>query len=561
MRKDSEQMHQRLSDMAEQRSFLCEQLKALLKRNKVLDSEIDQLKEGLMGKDFQSIATASESDLHSQSLNRSTAHSTATHKKQQHGKQLFKSNTVYQNAMTSMMASSSSPSFKLHNHNNSHSHHNNNHHHDHRNNNHTSDQHGKDSILSNMKSNPQLYRDKSEWELALLDDDEEEEEEVAEKEHHHSHSHTDEAELDRERNNGSSSGFRYDMAKYNTATLQLNSPPDKLLRRQSSNRLVTLPRTSSAATMTTAGISSVDNATGNAIGVTKAMSGLQTGVSSNNLLMTADSRSPSRSMLTGTNSATNNIKTSSNATSVNPNSINNNNINVINSSSNNNLLATINNVRSTLPKVTATRSSTQSPPVSPLRPGRAGGVGAAGVGVGVVGTGPGPAGDVLTMTKRQRRAMYREQVQASKEQRNQWEIELEQSIRTIFEGVQLRKRSGTNLCSTNSRHNSRSPSPPAGGFVYSSKTNEYPSKRLKDGDRLVRRTPHIKRRGGISGLGTEQFSENDRFAAMVKFLSLPDVFAKVVQSLNEQYFPLGTTTVVSEAIPLPSANNFVIEGV
>jgi hypothetical protein len=44
---------------------------------------------------------------------------------------------------------------------------------------------------------------------------------------------------------------------------------------------------------------------------------------------------------------------------------------------------------------------------------------------------------------------------------------------------------------------------------------------------LVRNESAISAKGGISGLGLNQFSDNDRFAAIVKFLANPDVFRQV----------------------------------
>jgi uncharacterized protein (DUF3084 family) len=43
MYKDCEQMRERLRAMNEQKVFLCDQLKALMKRNKILQAEIDSV--------------------------------------------------------------------------------------------------------------------------------------------------------------------------------------------------------------------------------------------------------------------------------------------------------------------------------------------------------------------------------------------------------------------------------------------------------------------------------------------------------------------------------------
>jgi hypothetical protein len=43
----------------------------------------------------------------------------------------------------------------------------------------------------------------------------------------------------------------------------------------------------------------------------------------------------------------------------------------------------------------------------------------------------------------------------------------------------------------------------------------------------LRIEPQINKQGGITGLGLAEFSDNDRFAAIVKFLANPEVFRKV----------------------------------
>jgi hypothetical protein len=54
-------------------------------------------------------------------------------------------------------------------------------------------------------------------------------------------------------------------------------------------------------------------------------------------------------------------------------------------------------------------------------------------------------------------------------------------------------------------------------------------------DHRVRVETAIKAQGGITGLGLAQFSDNDRFAAIVKFLANPEVFRKVVANLRERH--------------------------
>lgn len=59
--------------------------------------------------------------------------------------------------------------------------------------------------------------------------------------------------------------------------------------------------------------------------------------------------------------------------------------------------------------------------------------------------------------------------------------------------------------------------------------SNYHSLRKDDiyGEHRVQLPPLISQSGGLSGLGTDQFTDNDRFAAMVKFLSHRDVLEKV----------------------------------
>ncbi len=66
--------------------------------------------------------------------------------------------------------------------------------------------------------------------------------------------------------------------------------------------------------------------------------------------------------------------------------------------------------------------------------------------------------------------------------------------------------------------------------------------RTEDDDHHLRIDPKIRLQGGLSKLGTDQFSENDRFATMVKFLSYPTVFALVsfpiISILENNHFHL-----------------------
>lgn len=52
---------------------------------------------------------------------------------------------------------------------------------------------------------------------------------------------------------------------------------------------------------------------------------------------------------------------------------------------------------------------------------------------------------------------------------------------------------------------------------------------------IYAKTSIIKAAGGVAGLGLEQFSDNDRFSAIIKFLINYDQFRAVVEKLNERY--------------------------
>lgn len=64
------------------------------------------------------------------------------------------------------------------------------------------------------------------------------------------------------------------------------------------------------------------------------------------------------------------------------------------------------------------------------------------------------------------------------------------------------------------------------------KSNLSKSLDLND-DHRVKEDTLIKQYGGITGLGIHQFTDSDKFAAMVKFLANPTVFQQIINKLSE----------------------------
>lgn len=172
------------------------------------------------------------------------------------------------------------------------------------------------------------------------------------------------------------------------------------------------------------------------------------------------------------------------------------------------------------------------------------------------------------------KALYTEMVQ----NRPVLEVSLQTAIRDIFTEVRRRRKEATMLCSTKrstgatfsgggkNMPSSKSPSKqnpwaisnfhPNNSARGADQQGGHLSKGMQeilqeldaqedyvepepgsDGARLIKMTPHITQRGGIAGLGTAQFTENDRFATMVKYLSQPEVFERVADRLFAKYFP------------------------
>lgn len=99
------------------------------------------------------------------------------------------------------------------------------------------------------------------------------------------------------------------------------------------------------------------------------------------------------------------------------------------------------------------------------------------------------------------------------------------------------------------REFSQSPSPDAHSPQPVSPSANGTTTRAKSGnsgvDHHLRIEPHIKSSGGITGLGLEQFSDNDRFAAVVKYLANPTVFHQVSTVRNFNYNIIYTNSVPS----------------
>eukprot|EP01031_Cornospumella_fuschlensis_P037933 gene37933-46085_t len=135
---------------------------------------------------------------------------------------------------------------------------------------------------------------------------------------------------------------------------------------------------------------------------------------------------------------------------------------------------------------------------------------------------------------------YKEQLKDERDDRSLIEEELEESIRSIFQEVQMRRllslhKSSTRLptVTSTSRPGSpqRAPSSPHATRT-TGVSNEDPHHTTQYDDHHVVLPTLIKQAGGISLLGTEQFSDHDKFATVVNFLSKPAVLEEVIKSLK-----------------------------
>eukprot|EP01040_Poterioochromonas_malhamensis_P008396 gene8396-9082_t len=140
-----------------------------------------------------------------------------------------------------------------------------------------------------------------------------------------------------------------------------------------------------------------------------------------------------------------------------------------------------------------------------------------------------------------------EELEDLQSKRKDIELLLEHSIREIFSEISQRKQHATQLSSTrlpsmssSMKRTDVSPAPsPHNEFPEAASPLNRTSTREKSArpalDHHLRVEPHIKSSGGITGLGLDQFSDNDRFAAVVKFLANPHVFQQVVGGLLDRY--------------------------
>lgn len=159
----------------------------------------------------------------------------------------------------------------------------------------------------------------------------------------------------------------------------------------------------------------------------------------------------------------------------------------------------------------------------------------------------------LSSTPYGHRKTTAEEILELEQKRTTLELHMENAIREIFSEIKQRKQSSGQLSSTrlpsmNSAKklslNSPALSPSPLHHENSSPTDLRRSKsgsiRLNEPDHHIRVDPVVKSHGGITGLGLEQFTDNDRFAAIVKVLANPEVFRMVKSSSSPTPSPLNS---------------------
>ncbi len=113
---------------------------------------------------------------------------------------------------------------------------------------------------------------------------------------------------------------------------------------------------------------------------------------------------------------------------------------------------------------------------------------------------------------------------------------LEGAIKDQYKEIYDRKKEAEALCSSrtltpaalsgsNSGKFKKSTSG-KGELLASASSASIKSWEKKDEHRVVP-PPQVKQLGSLSGMGVDQFTDHDRFAAMVRFLSNPEVFEAV----------------------------------
>lgn len=126
----------------------------------------------------------------------------------------------------------------------------------------------------------------------------------------------------------------------------------------------------------------------------------------------------------------------------------------------------------------------------------------------------------VAVTKFDTNHMYESLARHVAAQRSRHERKLEEAIHAVFGEIQQRRQSSKALSTTRTQSQLEQ-----SRLIKTSIFGE-------DHGRLQRVEPYIQRRGGLTGLGLDQFNDGDRFAAIVKFLSRPEVFAATVQRLG-----------------------------
>jgi hypothetical protein len=120
-----------------------------------------------------------------------------------------------------------------------------------------------------------------------------------------------------------------------------------------------------------------------------------------------------------------------------------------------------------------------------------------------------------------------------KKSRNDIEVHLENSVRMVFKEVQERKKNAEQLCSSRILTTAATTATIVSNSTKLKRHKLTLSSSRKDltAEHRVVPASQVRQLGSLSGLGLQQLQDNDRFAAMVKFLSEPSVF-QFVSSLG-----------------------------
>lgn len=107
------------------------------------------------------------------------------------------------------------------------------------------------------------------------------------------------------------------------------------------------------------------------------------------------------------------------------------------------------------------------------------------------------------------------------------EIELERAIKDIFAEIQERKRQAQSLSSTRKLPQVVKDGTMSKGKSSASLHNTTGGLKPQSAEHRIVDPPIIYQTGGLTRLGLDQFTDNDKFAAVVKFIARPDVFRQV----------------------------------